>query len=62
MCGNRQTANDAILYKRVAPRTVRLIGALPGATPIGTEKLEQTKGFALERFDNSVGFNEGEFL
>ncbi len=45
MCANRQTADDAILYKPVVPRTIRLISARPGATRIGTEKPEQTRGF-----------------
>ena len=34
MCVYPQTADDAILYKRVVPRTIRLISALSGGRPL----------------------------
>lgn len=45
MCVYPQTTDDAIVYKHVVPRTVRLISTLPGRDAPGTEKLEQTRGF-----------------
>jgi hypothetical protein len=45
MCANRQTADNAILYKRVVPRTVSLFIVLPGMTPVGSRKAGATRVF-----------------
>lgn len=53
MCANRQTADDAILYKAVVPRTGQTAFQIRtrGRDALGTEKVEQTRGFPKERFE-----------
>ena len=52
MCVYPQTADDAIVYKLVVPRTIRLISALPGATPLAL-KSQREREFSFGMIQQS---------
>lgn len=62
MCANRQTAEEAIRYKTVVPRSVRPaleIGTLPATALFNTESVCKSERFPIKiRF----GLIEGEIL
>jgi hypothetical protein len=58
MCANRQTADDAILYKAVVPRTVKLLfkSGPEGETPLALKRLSKPEDSLRNDSNNSVGF------